>query len=261
MKILLIGNSNDTGTWYGGRKSHEILQDRLLEEFGEPTEIVVKALWPNERAVGRISDWLEEYQPDLVHLAVNPFWYSYESVPIRMKRVFGKKVGTTVSNAGLSLARKRRLAHNAVFRTVRRWGQRTVGGDTYFTTTQVIDCISECVRVVVRNEGLLFILRVEDGYRDSTMSARQNARKEYRRLEVHNALKALCDQVHVVYSGGGIIEEKTGAEARSSDDYRVGDGLHSNGLGHEWVAERLYEAISPIVVAQKSEREAAVSRH
>lgn len=258
MKILLIGNSNDTGAWFGGRKSHEILHDNLVEQFGEPIEIVVKALWPNERAVSRLSDWLEEYQPDLIHLAVNPFWYSYESVPIRMKRVFGKKVGTTVSNAGLSLARKRRLAHNAVFRTIRRWGQRTVGGDTYFTTAQVVDCISDCVRFCVRNEGIILILRVEDGYKDSTMSARQNARKERRRLEVHSALKPLCDQLHVIYSGGGTAVQKTGRDAVNSDSFRVGDGLHSNTLGHEWVAERLLESIGPAILAhQDTAREVA----
>lgn len=257
MKILSIGNSNDTGTWFeGGRKRHEILHDKLVAEFGEPIEIVVKALWPNERAVGRLSDWLEEYQPDLVHLAMNPFWYSYESVPLRMQRILGKKAGTAVANTGFGIARNRRIAHNAVFRTIRRWGQRTIGGDTYFTTAQVVECISECIRLCVRNEGTIVIVKGNNGRAKPNMSARQIERRERRRAEVHNGLKPLCDQLHVSYSGSAVAAWKSDPTAPKASEDRVGDGLHSNAKGHERQADRLYESISAAIRAhQQPERE------
>ena len=60
VRILLLGNSNDTGTWFeGGRKRHEILRERLAAEFGEPMEVIVKALWPNERVAELLGGWLD----------------------------------------------------------------------------------------------------------------------------------------------------------------------------------------------------------
>lgn len=257
MKILSIGNSNDTGTWFeGGRKRHDIVREKLVAEFGEPIEIIVKALWPNERAVGRLSEWLEEYQPDLVHLAINPFWYSYESVPLRMQRILGKKAGTAVSNTGFSLARKRSIAHNAVFRTLRGWSQRTVGGDTYFTTTQVVECMSECIRLCVRNEGTIVIVKGSNGRSKPNASASQIERKERRRTEVYNGIKPLCDQLHVTYSGNAVAAWKSDPNAPKAGQNKVGDGLHSNAKGHERMADRLYETISAAIRAhQPAERE------
>jgi hypothetical protein len=252
VRILLLGNSNDTGNWFeGGRNRHEILRDKLVAEFGEPVEVVVKALWPTERVAELLGGWLEQYDPDIVHLGINPFWYSYESVPLRMKRLLGKKAGSAVANTGLGLARNRRLAHNAAFRTVRRWAQRTVGGDTYFTTDQVVERISECIRLVVRNEGTILIVKGTRGRSKPSMSARQLERREQRRAEVHNGLKPLCDQLHVIYSGSAIAAWKTDPNAPKAERDRVGDGLHSNARGHERMADRLHESIREAVLAHQ----------
>jgi hypothetical protein len=129
MKVLILGSSNDTQDWGEGvRRRHEIARDQLAQEFGEPVDVEVKNLWPNERVAEFVARWVTEAEPDLVYLNVTAYPFSYESLPLRLKRKLGP-FGAAASRAGFDLAESKRWAHNAVFRTVRRWGQATIGGD------------------------------------------------------------------------------------------------------------------------------------
>jgi hypothetical protein len=261
VRILLLGNSNDTGTWFeGGRKRHEILREKLAAEFGEPLEIIVKALWPTENVAERMEEWLDTFEPDLVYLGINPFWFQYESVPLRMKRILGKKAGTAVSNAGFAVARKRRLAHNAVFRTMRRWTTRLIGGDTYFTPQEVIERISACIRLCVRNESTILLVKGPQGRAKPNLSAREIARRERRRGEIYAGLKPFCDQLHVTYIGNATAAWRSDPNPPKSSENRVGDGLHSNAKGHERMADRMHELIREAILAhQEPHRELAAT--
>lgn len=238
MKVLLLGNSQDLGSWFeGGKKRHEIVQEQLAAEFGEPVEVTVRNFWPNERMPALLDRWLAEGQPDMVYMNVTAFPFAYESLPLRFKRVLGR-MGPAVGDAGLRFAGSKRWAHNAVFRTVRRYGQAVFGGDTHFTCDEVIERVSEAVRVAVRHEDTCVVVEGPLGRGEPELTRRQRRRKEARRQVVHRALQDLCTGLHVQYFGR---DEPLPPERRHARGETVGDGTHFNPAGHARVAADLFE--------------------
>lgn len=241
MHILLLGSSNDDGEWFeGGKKRHEIAGELLEAELGEPVEFTIKSIWPNENIARVVEGWVEKYQPDVVYLNASSYWFLYRSVPIRVQRLLGR-LGKPVGDAGFRLADSKRWAHNAVFRGIRAFLQDTIGGDTNFTPDQVVDRMTECVRVCVRPEGIAVGMKGPHGRSKYTNRESQRRRDERTRLEVSRRLEANCKQLHVAYDGVG--EEGV----RHQDAYKrgttVGDGLHGNALRHSHEGEVLYRGI------------------
>lgn len=242
VRVLLLGDSNDTGQWFeGGKKKHEIVQERLAADLGEPVEFVVKGVWPTAELPRLVERWVAQCEPDVIYLNTGSHWFLYRSVPLRVKRLLGRVGGEAAGRAGFRIAESKRWSHNAVFRGLRRLLQQTVGGDTHFSTDEVIERISECVRIAVRREGAVVVVKGPHGKRRYSRSARGFARDERERLRFHRELESLCGQLHVTYDG-------VGAEAvRHLPEYgrgtTVGDGLHGNAVRHSYEAERLYGAI------------------
>ena len=239
VKLLYLGDSNDVDAWFeGGAKRHEILRDRLEAEFGEPVEVTVKNIWPDERMVSVIGRWLAESEPDAVYVNVTSYPFAYESLPLRLRRVLGH-FGPAVRDAGLRLADSKRWAHNAVFRTIRRWGQATVGGDTHFTCDQVIERFSEAIRLIGRAEGTCLIVKGPKGSSHTGITGREQRRKEIKRLYVHHALEDLCQRLHIDYSGS----ETPLWRSRQRRGMTAGDGLHANAMGHADLAEGVVQSV------------------
>jgi hypothetical protein len=239
MRVLVLGNSNDSGNWFeGGPKRTEILRDRLAAEFGEPVTVTTRSIWPNERMVELIERWLDECEPDLVYMNVLTYWYAYESVPLKLRRLLGRHLGPVVGDAGVRLSKSRRWGHNLVGRTVRRWAQATIGGDPNFATTAVIERCSDAIGTIVQREGIVLMVKGGRGRSKPGLTPRQRARYEVRRLEVHRAMSALCVQKHVRYMGSEEPLWKT--EPPRPRGTRVGDGLHSNAKGHASSADRMH---------------------
>lgn len=239
MRVLLLGASNDTGDWFeGGKKRHEIVRDRLAAEYGEPVEVINRAIWPREDMAATVANWMGRYEPDVVYLSVQAYWFSYESVPLRVQRVLGE-VGPWFGNAGLRLAESPRWAYNPVFRGARRALQLAIGGDTHFTTDQVIDRVSDCLRNVVQHEGVVMVVKGPHSRSNYAVRPGSGARKERQRLAVNAALESLCRQLHVTYSGSEapVYGEET------FRGRRVGDGLHFNAELHVLTADLMLESI------------------
>lgn len=241
MKVLLLGSSNDEGQWFaGGKKRHELAAERLEADLGEPVEFIVKSIWPNENIASVVEGWMRKYRPDVVYLNTGSYWYLYRSVPLRMQRVLGK-FGVVVGNAGFRFADSKRWAHNALFRTIRRVLQDTIGGDTHFTADEVVERMTECLRVCVRPEGVAVVMKGPHGRDRYTRWKGRFARDEATRLRVHRELEAACRQLHVTYDGvgeGGVRHQP--AYGRGTT---VGDGLHGNALRHEFEGDVLYRGL------------------
>ena len=238
MKILLLGNSQDLGDWFeGGKKRHEIVQERLAREFAEPVEIVVKTFWPNDRMPALLECWIAESAPDMVYINVTAFPFAYESLPLRLKRVLGR-VGPAVGDAGLRFADSKRWSHNAVFRKARRYGQATIGGDPHFACEEVIENTSEAIRCALRAEGVVLVVEGPLGRGEPELTRRERERKESRRQVVHRALKSLCADLLVHYIGS---DEPLERKRQHVSGTTVGDGTHFNAAGHARLAEDLYE--------------------
>lgn len=260
MKVLILGNSEDTGSFVKDEaKRHHIIRDRLAEEFGEPVEVFVRNAWPNAGMVRYVTKAVEETAPDLVYLNMAAYPFAYESLPLRVKRLFGKVGGEKVGDAGMRLADSRRWSHNAVFRKLRAIGQATLGGDTHFTPEQVLERYQELVRVLIRSEGTVVAVKGPMAVTGGG-TKRQLARKEARRQRVHRPMKAFCEQLHVYYVG---LDEPLYRTKPVRKGTTVGDGLHSNAEGHKDAAPRHFEPIRDAWQAHISESTAPLveSRH
>ena len=230
MKVLLLGNSNDGGSWIGeGRKRHEIVAEQLEQLIGQPVEVVTKSIWPNPGLARVVDSWVEQHEPDVVYLTMLAYWFQYRSVPLRVRRLLGP-LGPGVSDAGFRFAESPRWAHNAVFRTIRRSLQRTVGGDTHFTPEEVVDRVTEVIRVLLRHEGLVVAIQGADGRTDYAFSRRGRKRNEQRRIYVDRHMREWCREHHVTYENS---ESAVFAIDPVLAKNRVGDGLHANAQWHE----------------------------
>ena len=237
MKVLILGNSNDTGAWVKPEeKRHNAIGARLAEEFGVPVEVTVRNCWPNERMVDYVARNLDEVQPDLVFLNITQFPFSYESTPLRVKRVLGK-VGQPVGDAGFRIAESKRWSHNAVFRTLRSWAQATIGGDTHFTPAEARERYAELIRLLLRREGTVVAVKGPLGRNKTGITRRERLRRERRRQEVHTHLKALCGQLHVPYYGS---DEPYWVVRPAPKGTKAGDGTHANAAGHVHLSEDHY---------------------
>jgi hypothetical protein len=231
MRVLLLGNSNDTVDWFSGRKRQEIVRDDLAAEFGEPVSVVTKAIWPNEGMPAALERWMAAEQPDIVYINVVSFWFAYESVPLKAQRLLGR-FGPRAGKAGFRLADSKRFAHNVVFRGIRRFAQATIGGDTHFTPEEVIARVSACLRVALRSEGVVVVVKGPYGRNDHGATAKQRRRNEQRRQQVNAALADLCATLHVRFSSA----ETPRFAAPGSKGLRIGDGLHATERGHAEMA-------------------------
>ena len=233
MRVLLLGNSNDGGEWFeGGRKRHEIVRDRLADSYGEPVEVTAKTVWPNEEMARVVEGWIEKYEPDVIYLTLASYWFQYDSVPLRVRRLL-RGLGPGVAKAGFRVAESPRWGHNALFRGLRRALQSTIGGDRHFTPEQVVERASEVIRGTIRREGIVLAIQGADGRTDYARSARGRRANEKRRLQVHRAMQAVCAQHHVTYENS---ETPLWASTPELAGNRVGDGLHANARWHEYSA-------------------------
>lgn len=260
MKVLILGNSQDTGSFVEEEsKRHNIIRDQLAEEFGEPVEVFVRNAWPNAGMVRYVSQAVDETDPDIVYLNMTTYPFSYESFPLRVKRVFRRVGGEKAGDAGMRLADSKKWSHNAVFRRLRRLAQATLGGDTHFTPEQVLERYQELVRVLIRREGTVVAVKGPMAVAGGG-TKRQLARKEARRQRVHQPMKAFCEQLHVFYAG---IDEPLYLTKPVRKGTTVGDGLHSNAEGHKDSAETHFVPIRDAWRAHISESTAPLveSRH
>ncbi len=240
MKVLILGNSNDTGTFVPeSAKRHVRMRDMLAAEFDAPVEIVVRNVWPNDRMVDYVAKGVDEIRPDMVYVNVTNYPYSYESTPLKVKRIFGRVGGEKLGDAGLRVADSRKWSHNAAFRGLRRFAQATIGGDTHFTPEEVAERYERLIRTLLRQEGMVIAVKGPMG-KSKKATARATARAERRRQVVHVRLKQLCQQLHVSYVGSDRPYHDLHPARKGT---RVGDGLHSNPEGHRISADEHFEVV------------------
>ena len=238
----MLGSSNDVENWVQPtQKKHVLVGERLESDLGEPVDWVVKGIWPTDDLAQRVDRWMDESRPDVVYINTGSYWFLYRSVPLRVKRLLGRVGGERLGNAGASVAKSERWAHNAVFRGLRKVLQETIGGDTHFTTQQVIDRVSASVRVAAQDERTVVVVKGPHGKRRLSAREKNFQRDERERLKLHSALEALCVQLHVTYDGVG--EGGVRQTAPYKRNPKTGDRMHADATLHEHEADTLYNAI------------------
>jgi len=230
VKILRLGNSNDTGAWVPeSDRRHVLVQDQLAAELGEPVDTLVKAAWPNHQLPALVARWMDEFQPDLVYFKVNSFAYQYESVPLKLQRKFGR-AGEPFANAGVRAAERQWLSHNRAFRAGRRAAQRFIGGATHVQPQEAAESVEACIRTIVRHENVALLVKGSRGRsKDPNLTPKMLERAEGRRLLVHERIARVCAELSVDYIGNAKAAWRTDPKERRT---RVGDDLHHDAAGH-----------------------------
>lgn len=243
MKVLVLGNSNDTGAWIDptARSTADILAELLTTEFGQPVEVVSKNTWPNGKFPEYVERLLMETAPDLVYVNITPVPFSYESVPLRVQRILGK-LGPPVGDAGMRIAESQRWSHNAVFRSLRTWAQAAIGGDTHFTCEEVIERYTDVIRRCLRRESITVAVSGPLGRQmgQAKPSRRVRDRQEARRQRVHTAIRDLCARHRVHYEGS---DEPYWRVAPAAPGTLAGDAMHSNEAGQYRLARDHFQTV------------------
>ena len=226
VRILRLTNSNDfTKGIPDERRAYRVVERALAEESGEHVETVRKVIWPSDDLPDIIERWINENQPDIVFLTVNPYWFNYESVPLKLQRRLGP-IGRLFGDAGLRAADTPWLAHNAVFRKVRYFAQATIGGECPFTTAYVLESMEAVTRRILRHEDVHLVVRSSQGGKDRPdLPPRVQKRHQARRIEVADGLERICDALNVTRMAGNTFR-------KFDPEVRTGDGLHRNVDGH-----------------------------
>ncbi|MFN0096659.1 MAG: hypothetical protein ACKVVT_18025 [Dehalococcoidia bacterium] len=200
MKLLRLGSSQDAPGRVPGQFSlNNLIQEGLSRELGEPIEVITKPAWPNARMPEMVRRWMDEYEPDMVAMRTVGYWFMYESVPIKLRRRFGR-VGKKIGDAGHNASDVPWLAFNPGFRLGRRIATRLIGGETNFTPDEVVNTLQACIKEVVRHEGTILYVNGPGGRsRHGDYSKQGIARMEARRQYVTRRMAEVCAQHRVTF--------------------------------------------------------------
>lgn len=231
MRVLRLGNSDDLVPGVPEeQRSWRVAERVLAERTGEHVETVIRTIWPNDVLPGKVEAWLAEYEPDLVFFKVSNFAVMHESVALRVQRrvpVIGPWLGRTGKKAADTPA----INSRSSFRWLQRVALRVIGGETYVTADQAVAVFSTCIRRIVAHEEIVLVVRGTDGGRRYPGLSPKAARaREARRLQIHFAMKKLCEGLHASYFG----REKS----RDESEHRalLDDGLFHRGVAGQQLA-------------------------
>ena len=234
MKLLWLGNSQDVeGYLPAVQLAPHLVAKRLTEALGEHVKVEVRPIWPTERLPALLESWVEESRPDMVLLVVPTFWCCLESVPLKIRRRFGR-FGAPISNIGLKVADTAWLSSNRLYYAAQRLALRTVGGATNFQPDEVVERMHECIRTVVRNEEIVLLVQGLHGLDEHYTLARRRPWAEARRESIDRRLSDFCSDLHVTYHS-----YQTEGAFHSDRALRFGDRMHLTPAGQEAVARDL----------------------
>ena len=260
VKILWVGNSNDrpSAAVPEGQLRHKLLEPRLAEALGEPVEITSRPLWPTADAAGIMSGWVERFEPDLVYLKANQFWFNHQSVPLRIERMLGP-LGPPIARLALKANGAGWLAHNAPFRSTRDFARQRLQGACHFEPDEVVQRMADCVRVVLRNESTHLLVASANGLTDSSLNGKLRQQTEARRLAVHRGLQRLCAELHVDYLG---YDQPHYLTQPMTERHLQSDQFHRDSQGHRDNVDQKFDLLLPAcqkVLASRSVGAAASS--
>ncbi|MGE3076173.1 MAG: hypothetical protein AB7N24_09850 [Dehalococcoidia bacterium] len=238
MRILRLAASDEApGRLPAGASIPEIIASIVEAETGEPVEIKLRAAWPSDALPGLIGRWLDEYEPDIVFLKVNAYWFNYLSLPLQIERKFGK-AGRPINRIGKQVGELRPVSSSRPYRIARRYLLRVFPGATYFTPEAVVASMQECVRTVLAREGIGLVVSGPASRLNHELSSKAARAHEARRQLVHQSMKRFCAEVHVPYFGMDRVPTKGELAATVGSD-----GLHVNESASRRLAEEEAEAL------------------
>lgn len=229
MRILRLGTSDSILPLVDeGDRDVRIIEQAMAAEAGEPVETIAREIWPEPGLPGIIQRWLERFEPDMVSFKVSSYWFTYSSVPLRMRRLSRLgPVGPAIATAGLKAAARPSVGNSGPFELARRGLRRTLGGAMYFTPEETIQVMADCLRTLARYERAVVVVRGPLVAESWGCSRALRERAERDRQHVDRTLAALCRELRLHYTGRRVAPSY--GEVRR---YRGPDRLHLNAEGH-----------------------------
>ena len=235
MRILRLSNSDDTHPDVADEDRSYRLTERAIEAAtGEPVETICRDIWPGPELPDIVEGWLTRYEPDVVIFLVSGYWFTFVNLPDapRPRWKPARKAGRLAARLGIKSPVVYRIGK--VRRHLLTWRS---AGSTAFEPQEVIARSDAVIRRVLRHEEITLVVGGSRYPNVSQLSRTILARGEARRLMVHRALKNLCAQLYIPYTG---IED--GLEY-VRQGHLCADGLHQNAKAHARMATEETEAI------------------
>jgi hypothetical protein len=240
VNVCVLGHSDsDGGLLPAGEKSWpELLQAHLSEVTGQPAAVTRTRLVPmGSRAVGLALEHVTHCDPDLVVLAIGPYWCAFETVSTSVRNRFGERVERWYLRferwfsrglEGGSVVVRPKLG-------IRRLVRRILGTAALTTYDEVAGTYAQILRRLSQDEHLeLFVLECHHFTR-AIRGLNPGLMVAARRL--HDDLQASVPEGRLIWAD----TEEAISEGGRRDEMLM-DGLHMTGEGHRRV-ERLMERL------------------
>ena len=225
IRLLRLTNSDDLVSDAPPEQRAAAVAERILAEAsGEDVDAVMKAIWPKPELPGIIAGWVERYEPDLVIIRISSYWFTYESVPLRLERALGRWSGR-LTKLGKDAAANQLIGHNRAFKLLQKGMLRTIGGATLLTADQTVEVAEACLRPILAREGVGVVVRGPrtpfGGFRSRAALLKSEEKRQY----VNRRLAEVCQRHHITFAPFESMEEVL------DPGTRLGDGVHINARG------------------------------
>lgn len=229
IRLLRLTHSDDFVEQIPPELRAGAIADRILADAsGEEVDSVSKGIWPVPELPDHIARWMGRYEPDMVIIRIAAYWFTYESVPLKLERMLGPW-SRRLTSLGNRAAANRVIGHNAAFKLLQKASLRIIGGATLLTPDETVGVAEACLRPILSREGVGVVLRGPRTPFGGFKSRRALRRSEIKRQCVNRRLAELCSRHHLTFAGFDSMEELL------DPSIRLGDRLHSNLAGQEQV--------------------------
>lgn len=229
MKVLVLGNSDTSGLFSGGKTWTAIVQERLAERLGLPVELrETRFSVLGDTAAAYAENKVREFDPDLVIFPVGTFPFTIGFVWKRVERLFGKRAGRWYKRIEDSFDAKTRAKgsfRDRLNRTARTAVRRTIGVQPLATQEETTEGFRRVVSALARVEDTQVVL----------VSYGQRGQHHYvpggveRRQKFVSDVAAAANEHHFLFLDGSAAYEGIPREVATTTP----DGFHQNQYGHD----------------------------
>jgi lysophospholipase L1-like esterase len=240
VKVLVLGDSDSSGSFSGERTWTDGVRDGLQAERGDDVmleSIAFSALPPT--AAPYAERKLRQLEPDLVILPVGSFLFTAGFVWVRVRRLFGDRAGRwyrAMEERWDRQTRDRGRIRSALNRYSRTAVRLVIGTQPLSTREAITDSYRDVFRTIARFEHVHVLVMTYPGLGDHARRGQAPAARKRFFADV----RAAAESHHYTWLEGTDIF----AGIDYSDLTEFHDGLHFNQKGQQLIADAVLGALA-----------------